>query len=92
MFAGDTDAKAKIAKVIDELGSHDASLNHARHYSAKQCIDLGLKVKMMEDDQKLQDAVLSVHHATMHTLSTDVSSPVYKLIENHDGIALVTKR
>ena len=91
MFDGDKNAHEKIKKIIDQLGSHSASLNHARHYSAKQCLDLGLKVEMMEDDQKLQDAVLSVHHATMHSLSSDASGPVCKLIENHDGNALVTR-
>jgi len=39
----------------------------------------------LEDDQALQDAVLSVHHATMHTLS----GPAVKIVENHLNRAYV---
>ena len=47
---------------------------------------MGLDVLVMEDEPALQDAVLSVHHACIHTLS---STPAYKLIENHEGIAFI---
>ena len=90
MFDGDSDADVKIDKIVQDLASHSNSLNHARHYSAQQCKDLGLKVFMMEDDQKLQDAVLSVHHATMHTISNSSEAPIFKIIENHFGAAMVT--
>lgn len=36
----------------------------------------------LEENQDLQDAVLSVHHALRHTFG---SSTVLKLIENHMG-------
>lgn len=42
---------------------------------------------MMEDDNKLQDAILSVHHAYMLTLS---STPSVKIIENQEGVALIS--
>jgi len=39
----------------------------------------------LEADQELQDAVLSLHHATMHTLD----GPTVKIIENQLGRAFV---
>jgi len=45
-----------------------------------------VKVVRLEDDHDLQDAVLSVHHATMHTFS---GTPATKIIENQHGRAWV---
>jgi hypothetical protein len=43
----------------------------------------GLEIVDLEDDDQLQDAVLSVHHACMLTVG---NHNVNKLIENHNGI------
>ena len=56
--------------------------SHARHIDPYGCREIGLKVKLLEDDPELQDAVLSAHHACVHTLSR---GRVLKLIENHNG-------
>jgi len=77
---------AIIRTIIDELTSHAVTLSHSRHLSAQKCKELGLVVDALEDDQELQDAVLSVHHIFMHTLS---STPAFKIIENHLGIAYI---
>lgn len=76
----------KIAKIIQELGNHAVNLSHARHLSADKCKEIGLKIEMLEDDQKLQDAVLTVHHAFIHTLT---GTPACKIIENHRGVAYI---
>lgn len=78
--------KEKREAIIEELTSHSITLSHSRHLSAEKCKELGLAVESMEDDQKFQDAVLSVHHAFMHTLS---ATPAFKIIENHLGIAYI---
>jgi hypothetical protein len=88
MFADDKDAKAKARSVVKELGDHALTKSHRRHLSCKRCRDIGLKVKLLEDDAELQDAVLSVHHACMLTFE---STPAYKFIENHEGTAYVLK-
>jgi enoyl-CoA hydratase/carnithine racemase len=84
MLKDDKDAAAIAGGIVKELGNHALTKSHARHLSAARCREIGLKIEMMEDDQKLQDAVLSVHHACMHTFS---STPAFKLIENHNGKA-----
>jgi len=40
----------------------------------------------MEDDNELQDLILTVHHSFMHTFS---QSMAVKVVENHLGIAFV---
>ena len=47
---------------------------------------IGLKIEKLEDDQTLQDLVLSVHHSCIHTLS---ETPSFKIIENQNGIAFI---
>jgi hypothetical protein len=61
--------------------------DHRRHQSHSLGIDrdqartAGVKIKDLEADQQLQDAVLSVHHAAFHTFS----GSAVKIIENHLG-------
>ena len=40
----------------------------------------------MDDNHRLQDAILSVHHACILTLA---GTPAYKIIENHKGVAFI---
>ena len=77
---------ATVKKVVDELADHAMTLSHARHIDFDRANSIGLKVKALEDDDKLQDAVLTVHHLCMHTLG---ESNTVKLIENDRGVAFV---
>lgn len=80
------EAKVRASCIVKELGDHALTKSHARHLSAKRCKDMGLTIEMMEDNQDFQDAILSVHHATMLTL-TDTAA--FKIIENHEGKAYI---
>ena len=71
---------------MTELADHKVSKSHGRHIPMQKCIDIGLKVEKLEDDPKLQDLVLSVHHSCIHTLSETAS---IKIIENQNGIAFI---
>lgn len=82
MFGGEPDAGDRAQTVVETLGSHAASLAHSRHYSIDQVRCLGLNVTPLEDAQDLQDAVLSIHHATLITFDT---TGAFKIIENHTG-------
>jgi ATP-dependent protease ClpP protease subunit len=88
MFAGRrTKKKVEMVKgIVEELSNHALSKSHARHLSFDRCLKIGLNVKRLEDDQDLQDAVLSVHHACIHTLSSTAAT---KIIENHEGRAFI---
>lgn len=87
MFANDDDLGAKAEAVASWLGDDHAHLSHSRPITREQLQELGVKVTHLEDDQDLQDAVLSVFHATMHTWATGAS----KIIENHMGRAFVQR-
>lgn len=87
MFEGDAGAAATIDRIMTELGDHAITKSHARHISVDQAVAMGLRVTRLEADQALQDAVLSVHHATIITLTM---TPAIKVIENDRGIAHVT--
>ena len=87
MLSSDSDRNAKSERIVKELGDHALTKSHARHLSPNRCRDMGLKVLMLEDDQRLQDAVLSVHHACMLTLA---GTGAFKIIENHNGVASVS--
>jgi len=86
MFSGDADAKQKALKITEELGSHASSKTHARHIHRERIEALGLKVVYIEADQNLQDTILSLHHACIHTLTR---TPAIKLIENQNGVGLI---
>ncbi len=98
MFKGMEDASAKADKIIEELSNHSLTKSHARHISAQKAKDMGLEVDFLESPkgmtehaaaQAFQDAVLSVHHSCILSLS---ASPACKIIENHEGIAsIITK-
>lgn len=72
--------------ILTELADHTVSKSHGRHIPMQKCIDIGLKIEKLEDDQTLQDLVLSVHHSCIHTLS---NTPSIKIIENQNGIAFI---
>jgi membrane-bound ClpP family serine protease len=86
MFNGMPNAQALTDGVIKVLGSHVQTLSHSRHISLATAQQLQLKVTSLEQDQKLQDLVLTVHHACMHTLGSTLA---VKIIENQMGIALI---
>lgn len=88
MFAGLKEAvkQQKSEEIVDKLADHSLSKTHERHLSADYCKEIGLRVYALEDDRKLQDAVLSVHHACIHTLG---ATSAFKIIENHSGKAFI---
>lgn len=86
MFRNDQHAKSKANKIVKELGSHATTKSHARHIFMKRAKQFGLIVEGLEDDNTLQDTVLSVHHACMHSLTETAAC---KIVENHKGAAHV---
>ena len=86
MFAGEQDAEARARAIADWLGDYDSFKSHSRRVGREQARSHGLTIVDLEDDHQLQDAVLSIHHATMLTFS---GTPSVKIIENHHGRAWV---
>lgn len=86
MFSGEEDANKKAKEIAEWFADYDSFRSHGRRVGRAQARERGVKVVDLEDDDKLQDAVLSVHHATAHTFS---GAPAYKIIENHNGRAWI---
>lgn len=78
--------KEKVKGILKTFADHKKQKSHSRHISKKECEDVGLTISSLEDDQDLQDAVLTTHHAFMHTFS---NTAAVKMIENHNGVAYV---
>jgi hypothetical protein len=87
MFQEDHD-KNKIDKIISQLGDHSVTKSHDRQFSISKCMsdDIGLKIERMEDDQKLQDAILTIHHIAMLIFS---ETPTVKIIQSQNNDAFI---
>ena len=73
--------------MVQELGDHALTKSHERHISPAQARSFGLSIANLEDDQTLQDLVLSVHHATILTMSM---TQAVKIIENDRGVGFIS--
>lgn len=73
-------------KIVKGLSDVDNNKSHDRHIHIDRCQELGLNIECLEDDQDLQEAVLTVHHCFMHSLAV---SGAAKIVENHNGAAFI---
>lgn len=78
--------KIDLRKFKDKFLNHKNSYSHSRHISKQDCKDTGLNIVDLESDQKLQEAVLSLHHSYMITID---SFTISKIIENQIGACYI---
>lgn len=86
MLLGDKDRTSKTKKIVEKLSDYRQTRSHGRHIGKSEAKEIGLVVEDLENDNELQDLVLTVHHAFMHTFSNSNCS---KIVENHNGVATV---
>lgn len=88
MFVADAPAvrDLKLNAIADLLGKQATSKSHNRHINPTQAQAVGLNVVMLENDNKLQDIVLTLHHSLILTFA---QTAAVKLIENDKGVAHV---
>lgn len=74
----------KAEKILTVFSDHSRQKSHSRHISIQKCKDSGLLINELESEENeaLQDAILTLHHAFMHTFS---NSSAVKIVENHTG-------
>lgn len=75
-------AMKKGAEIAEWLGNFYEHKTHGRPINYQLARERGLKITLLEDDQELQDRVLSVFHATLVTFDV---VPCVKITENHLG-------
>lgn len=76
----------KARSIARKLADHSKFMSHGRPIHREAACKMGLNITNLEDSQELQDRVLSVFHAYMHTFG---GTPAVKIIENHRGQAFV---
>lgn len=86
MFAGDADADTKADTIVQKLNNHVDTKAHARHIDIDTARSFGLKVQKLEDDNELQDIILTLHHAYLELFN---EKKVCKIVENHRGIGML---
>ncbi|MCF6444576.1 S49 family peptidase [Nereida sp. MMG025] len=82
MFENEKNPNAKAKEVFDKLVEYKNTTEHGRHFSVSECLEFGLNVKKLEDDQDLQEKVLTIHHSFVATFARLRSM---KCIENSIG-------
>ena len=82
MFVGQSDAEALADTIATYFADNENHLSHGLGIDRDKARDLGLVIDDLEADDDFQDAVLSVHHATTHTMNF---SSAVKIVENHLG-------
>jgi len=85
MFAGRSESKSLASSIATWLANADEHKTHGRPISIAKAEEKGLRVEKLEDDQRLQELVLSVFHATSVTFQV---TNCVKIIENHKGRGL----
>jgi hypothetical protein len=85
MFRGDRRRASKAKATAKWFSQYGASQSHALGIDRDQARAHNVSIADLEADAVLQDAVLSVHHATILTLN----GPAAKIVENHLGRAWV---
>ncbi len=86
MLKDEAEPDSIIDRIMSTVASHDNTKSHERHISATKAKEIGLKVTMIEEEQKLQDAILSVHHSAVLALS---AVRISKIIENQNGTSMI---
>lgn len=86
MFRDDRSGAAKTRKVIAALNNHRDTRSHSRHIDIEEAKSIGLNIEPLENDNNLQDIVLSIHHAYMCTFW---STSAIKIIESGAGRAVI---
>jgi hypothetical protein len=88
MLKNDTDKDKKAQSIAAWLSNANEHKTHGRPINFQKARDAGLVVKLLEEDQNLQELVLSTFHAAMVTFMV---TPCVKIVENHNGKGLYTR-
>jgi hypothetical protein len=74
----------KIAKFLLNKNKH---LLHARGITRDDLKKNGLNIVNLEDDNTLQDTILSIHHSFIITMQ--LNNNIKKIMENQEGVAMI---
>lgn len=81
-WLNEVNSEIDFDKIKGVFLNHNKSYSHSRHLSKQDCKDAGLNVIDLEENQELQDVLLSLHHCYMILLDKFLIS---KIVENNIG-------
>lgn len=82
MFAGDPDGHTKAAAIAKHFNDASLHLNHGRRIGRDEAIAQGVTVEPLEDNQDLQEAVLTAYHIATILFE---KGPATKIISSDTG-------
>jgi hypothetical protein len=82
MLSAENDPKSRAQQIVSSLMDYKGTTEHGHHFLIDKCREIGLEIKSIEDDQRLQEDILSVHHAFVATFA---KTNAIKLIQNANG-------
>jgi Serine dehydrogenase proteinase len=85
----DEQGSTSPAFISNYLSDHKNFKTHGKHINIIKAKELGLKITQLEDDQVLQDKILSVFHATMHSFGM---TGAIKVIANSNGNCFIKQQ
>ena len=89
MFKNERERSLKAEQIMQWLADHYDFLSHARHALGDELNEKGFRVSQSQDDQTIQDLVLSEFHAIANAFS---GTPVIKIVENHLGRTFIKQQ
>ena len=95
MLKNQRESKKIAESIVKYLSSHKETKSHSRHIHIDECIKYKIVVTPLEElggEKKegckdIQDCILTLHHAYMHTFS---NTSAIKIVENQIGNAMIT--
>jgi len=88
MLKDDTNNNDNANTIASWLSNANEHKTHGRPINIISAKEKGMVIEKLEDDQDLQELVLSVYHAAMVTFMV---TPCVKIVENHNGKGLYTQ-
>lgn len=82
MLSGESNPADAANTTVGHFMDYRGTTEHAHHFLIDKCHDMGLKVMAIEDDQGLQEDILSVHHSFVASFAR---TNAIKIIQNAAG-------
>jgi ClpP class serine protease len=82
MLSTQADPNARAQEIVASLMDYKGTTEHAHHFLIDKCGEIGLQVVPIEQNQQLQEDILSVHHSFVATFAR---TNAIKIIQNASG-------
>lgn len=86
MFKNESNAEELAKRVTDYLANHNEFKSHGARVGVKELLDRGVKIKIINDDQPLHDAIVTAFYAVTLTFG---GTGAFRITENSGGDAYI---